>query len=74
MEDYVYISHGIMYQIIEIESPHEIWNTLKGLSDDEDDLEEHHLETKSSIYHNIHETDVDFFNNMNKYSRDNVAH
>ena len=32
------MSHGILYEIRDIESPHEIWSTLKGLYGDENDL------------------------------------
>lgn len=48
------LSRDILYHFIDIESPHEIWNKLKGLYSDEHDIEEHHLETKSSIYHSNH--------------------
>ena len=40
------VSRDILYEIKNIELPHEIWTTLKGLYGDENDLEEHHLESK----------------------------
>ena len=45
------VSRDILYEIRNIESPHEIWTTLKGLYGDENYLEEHHLEAKRSSYY-----------------------
>jgi len=74
IEYYVYMSYDSLYQIIDIESPHEIWTTLKGLYGDENDWEEHHFKIESLIYLSSHETSEDFFNNVDKYSQDSVAH
>ena len=68
------VLHDILYQIIDIELPHEIWTTLKGLYGDENDREEHHLEIGSSIYYNSHETSEDLFNNENKYESKSMEH
>ena len=65
------VSRDILYEIINIESPHEIWTTLKGLYGDENDLEERHLEAKRSTYYSSHESGEDS-KNVEKYSQDSV--
>ena len=66
------MSHDIIYEIRNIESPHEIWITLKGLNGDENDQEEHHLEAKRSSYYNSHESGEEDSNNVDKYYEDSV--
>ena len=65
------MSRDILYEIINFESPHEIWTTLKGLYGNENDLEEHHLGARRSTYYSSHESGEDS-KKVEKYSQDSV--